>query len=379
MKRPLAINKVFLIPGILSAMALSHAESDKPARERPPQYDHEKIVIPPASANEEIRGEFSLNAATDYLERGALAWLKDRNCVACHTPGTYLQTMPELTPILGKPSAEFRDLFVSELNGLKKDDREKFTKGTRTAQVIYIAAGLAQWDKHVGDGKLSSETDEALRFMFELQNESGTWQSLDCWPPFESSSYQEATVAALAVAAAPTWLKNRAATDPRLSNAVKKLKTHLKSTAPPHLYARVLQLWAATQMDGILDQKARSEIIASIQDLQHEDGGWSVRDFAKPEQWGKGNREMKLREEPEFTNPPSDGHMTGLCVMVLREAGIPAEDEGLKRAVVWLLANQRESGRWWTRSLNTDKYHFITYSGTAYPVLALARCGALTK
>ncbi len=377
MKRPVTINKAFVIFGVLFTITLTYAESKKPARERPPQYDHEEIVIPPASSDEAIRKKFSLQAATDHLEQGALAWLKDRNCVACHPPGTYLQTMPELTPIIGKPSAEFRSLFVSELRELKKDDREKFKKGTRTAQVIYIAAGLAQWDKHVGDGTLSPETDEALRFMFELQNERGTWQSLDCWPPFESSSYQEATVAALAVAAAPSWLKNSAATDPKLSNAVKKLKTHLKSTPPPHLYARVLQLWAATQMDGILDEKSRSEIIAAIQDLQHEDGGWSVRDFAQPEQWGKGNREKKLREEPEFADPPSDGHMTGLCVMILREAVISADDTGIKKAVTWLLTNQRESGRWWTRSLNTDKYHFITYSGTAYPVLALARCGAL--
>ena len=71
--------------------------------------------------------------------------------------------------------------------------------------------------------------------------------------------------------------------------------------------------------------------------------------------------------------------MTGLAVLVLREAGVPAEDPRLKKAVKWLLANQRESGRWWTRSLNTDKYHYITYSGTAYPLLALAKCGVLTS
>ena len=40
-------------------------------------------------------------------------------------------------------------------------------------------------------------------------------------------------------------------------------------------------------------------------------------------------------------------------------------------------SDRRQSGRWWTRSLNTDKWHFITYSGTCYPLLALAKCGAL--
>jgi squalene-hopene/tetraprenyl-beta-curcumene cyclase len=32
-------------------------------------------------------------------------------------------------------------------------------------------------------------------------------------------------------------------------------------------------------------------------------------------------------------------------------------------------------GRWWTKSLNTDKWNFITYMGSAYPMLALARYG----
>jgi squalene-hopene/tetraprenyl-beta-curcumene cyclase len=62
---------------------------------------------------------------------------------------------------------------------------------------------------------------------------------------------------------------------------------------------------------------------------------------------------------------------------VLRDAGVAKTDLQLKKAVHWLKTNQRESGRWWTRSLNTDKYHFITYSGTCYPILALAKCGEL--
>ena len=62
---------------------------------------------------------------------------------------------------------------------------------------------------------------------------------------------------------------------------------------------------------------------------------------------------------------------------MLREAGVPANDPRLQKGIQWLLAIQRESGRWWTRSLNTDKAHYITYSGTAYPLLALMKCGVL--
>ena len=59
--------------------------------------------------------------------------------------------------------------------------------------------------------------------------------------------------------------------------------------------------------------------------------------------------------EPEFTDPPSDGQQTGLAIVALREAGVPALDTQIQRGLRWLESNQRESGRWWTRSLNTDK------------------------
>lgn len=336
------------------------------------QYQFDDITIPSAAAEEPILETFSLDLAAKHLENAALAWNRDRGCVSCHTTGSYMLAAPELTSILGKPNAEIHGALVSQLEVLKKTDRAKFNSGTRTAQVIYIAAGLAEWDKHVGK-ELSIETSEALQLMFEIQNDEGTWQSLDCWPPLESSAFQEATVAAMAAATAPGWLTPAGKQQPGWS----KLIDYLNKTEPAHDYARVLKLWTATRVDGILDPDQKDEIIALISEKQHDDGGWAMRDFAKPEEWGGGNRAGKLRAEPEFENPPSDGHMTGLATLVLREAGVPADDPRLKKSVAWLLANQRESGRWWARSLNTDKKHYITYSATSYALLALSKCGAL--
>ena len=174
---------------------------------------------------------------------------------------------------------------------------------------------------------------------------------------------------------APGWLDNLQ--DKTLLAAVEKMKAYLKEIRPPHDYARLLLLWTATRMPGLVDEKRKQELIETIWKHQRPDGGWSMRTFATPEAWGDGSRAKKLRDESEFQNPASDGHQTGLAVIVLRNAGVPARDPRIQRAVQWLLTHQRQSGRWWTRSLNTDKWHFITYSGTCYPVLALARCGAL--
>src|SRR3989442_1713795 len=53
------------------------------------------------------------------------------------------------------------------------------------------------------------KTGQALDLMFKLQRDAGDWSSNDCWPPFESSAFQLATVAARAVGNAPGWLSQQ--------------------------------------------------------------------------------------------------------------------------------------------------------------------------
>lgn len=333
-----------------------------------PQYEHGEISIPAARADEP-RTVFSAARADDYLHQGAIAWMGARDCVACHTTGLYMQARPALTPFLGAPDAELRTFFIEKLNANAKAKREDRLKATRPAQEIYLALGLAEWDAHVAK-KLSPDTERALAAMFDLQLDSGTWGTLDCWPPYESDAYHLAATAALAAATAPGW---------QPLPGVQKLKAYLQTTNPPHDYGRVLLLHAAARMRELLTTAQRDEIVAMIFQHQREDGGWSIRTFAAPEAWGRGNRAEKLKAEPEFADPPSDGHMTGYAIVVLREAGVPASDARIQRGVAWLKANQRESGRWWTRSLNTDKAHYVTYSGTAFPLLALGLCDELPR
>ncbi len=333
-----------LLPSLLLAIGALADEMPKP------QYEHGDIKIPAARADEPRRASFSAAAADEYLHKGAVAWMGAKDCIACHTTGLYLQARPALTPFLGAPDAELRTFFIEKLGANAKAKREDRLKATHPAQEIYLALGLAEWDTHVAK-KLSPETERALAAMFELQLDSGTWGSLDCWPPYESDAYHLAATAALAVATAPGW---------QPAPGVQKLKTYLQTTKPPHDYSRVLLLHAASRMKDLLPAAQHAELVAMISKHQRADCGWSMRIFAAPEAWGRGNRAEKLKTEPDFTEPPSDGHMTGYAIVVLREAGLPASDPRMQRGVAWLRTNQRESGRWWTRSLNTDKSHFIT-------------------
>ena len=338
------------------------------------QYEFGPIRIPRAQAGEPMRHEVSVELASEYVEQGAVAWTRGRKCVTCHTNGIYMALRPSLYGPLGRPSQEVRDFFVKLFRDGTSQLGEDGELGD--SQLIYIARGLAEWDAHVS-GQLSADTSLALKQLFERQLPTGEWKAIQCWPPLESSAFQEATVAALAVGVAPGWLSGL--TDQRLKTGVKRLKDYLRMVEPPHDYGRVVLLWASARLSGLLEEGEKAEIIEMIQRKQRADGGWSIRTFAKPEQWGNGSRAEKLRSEKEFANPPSDGHQTGLALIALREAGVSARDPAIHRGVQWLLRNQRQSGRWWTRSLNTDNYHFITYSGTLYPLVALHLSGALPE
>jgi squalene-hopene/tetraprenyl-beta-curcumene cyclase len=339
------------------------------------QYHFQTVTIPRPSPDE-AKIPFSSKLAVDYMEQGAVAWTGEWKCVACHTNGSYMVVRPLLTPQFGQPQKELRDFFVSELKGYLALDPAKLESEVEPTQVVYIAAGLAIWDAHVLH-RLSPETEQALSLMFKLQRETGDWFiEDDNNPPLESSPYQLATVAARAVGNAPGWLEQQRGTptEAQVNRLENLLRAERKLQGD---YDRTDLLWASTELPGLLDAAQQQQLVKMIFSHQRPDGGWSIRNFAVPEEWGKGNRAEKLRAELEFPDPPSDGHMTGLAIVALRKAGVPSSDPRIQRGVSWLLTNQRSSGRWWTRSLNRDNWQFISYSSTAYPLLALSLCDAL--
>ena len=365
-----------LLPNValLCVFFSASVRAEEPATKRN-QYEFAEIAVPAASVDEPIRNEISVRRALDHLDSGALG-LEQAAQVRYlpHERGVHGHS-PRIDTERRKNRCQSYETFLSPNSARTDRPSERNSNKGRTPHK------LSMWlpGSPNGTGMLPRvfrpRPTRALRLMFELQQPNGTWGSLDCWPPFESSAYHLATVALMAAATAPGWLGDPQ--DESVLHSVDRLKSYLRTTSPPHDYGRLLLLWASTRSPELVDADRKHELVDLIWRQQRPDGGWSIRTFAAPEAWGRGNRADKLRAEAEFDQTPSDGHLTGLAVIVLRDAGVPAQDPRIARAVQWLLENQRESGRWWTRSLNTDNWHFITFSGTCYPLLALAKCNAL--
>jgi squalene-hopene/tetraprenyl-beta-curcumene cyclase len=177
----------------------------------------------------------------------------------------------------------------------------------------------------------------------------------------EHDDYYGATFAALGAGHAPDGY----AQTPAARKGLARLRGYFKNNQPPDLHHRAMLLWAATKLDGLMNAGHRAETIKELKALQRGDGGWSLATL------GSWKRKDKSANDKQA---PSDGYGTGFVVYILRQARVPADDKAVVKGVAWLKANQRVSGRWFTRSLNTDNYHFITNVGTAFAVMALKAC-----
>lgn len=303
-------------------------------------------------ADEPMAKEFSLEKAVSFLDSAALIWQKDRQCFTCHTNYAHLYARPSIAG--DAPAAKEVRKFAEELVEGRWPD-----KGPRwDAEVVATGAALA-FNDAATTGKLHPLTRQALDKMWTLQRDDGGFNWLKCdWPPMESDDHYGATLAAVAVGVAPgDYDKSEAA-----MKGMAKLRDYLKKNPGPMLHHRAMVLWGASYVDGLLTAAETEAIIKELSSLQKPDGGWALATLGD---WKRAD------DKPQDTEH-SDGYGTGFVVYVLQRSGVPASDPRSSKGIAWLKANQRESGRWFTRSLHKDNKHFISHAGTAFAIMAIA-------
>jgi squalene-hopene/tetraprenyl-beta-curcumene cyclase len=325
---------------------------------------------PAANRADEPRAKvLSLARSAAFLDGVTLAWIRQRKCASCHTGFPYLLARPALGDPRAPALREVRRFFEGRVAAwdrggkgagyLKGGGRLKVSEGV--TEVVAVAATLALHDAQ-STGKLHPRTRQALDRMWELQRPDGSW----AWnktglAPLEHDDYYGAVYAALGVGHAPEgYARGEGARE-----GLARLKGYLRKHPPPDLHHKAWLLWASLGLDGLMTPAERARAVKDLLALQRGDGGWSL-----PSLGGWKRRDGKANDK----RAPSDGYATGLVLYVLRQAGLPAAAAPARRGVSWLKANQRVSGRWFTRSLNSDRAHYISHAGTAFAVMALQAC-----
>ena len=212
-------------------------------------------------------------------------------------------------------------------------------------------------------GKLDPTTRQAFDYVWSQQSEQGCWEEwLKCnWPPFEVDDHFGATLVAHAAGMAPVEY----AQTPAVRDGLQKLRTYLRANPPANSHQMAMLMLASTTCDGILAPEKRQAAIEDLFALQKNDGGWNLIELGG---WQRSDGK-------EQDTVSSDGYATGFVTYVLLKSGVEAVDPRIQSAIGWLRANQRASGRWYTRSPRRDGRHYISHAGTAYAVMALKECG----
>ncbi|MFO0936373.1 MAG: prenyltransferase/squalene oxidase repeat-containing protein [Gemmataceae bacterium] len=320
--------------------------------------------LTPSRNDEPFAKNDSAEKAGEFLDRAAMGWLRERECASCHTSYPYLMARPMLGNRKVDGFIRMRSYLEERVAGwdrggkdagLPKENDEAVT------EIVATAATLA-FDDAQGSGKLHPRTRQALDRMWSVQREDGSWN----WnkhelPPQELDESFGVIYAAWGLGYAP----EKYAETEKARAGLKRIQSYLSKNPAPHLHHRVWLLWASLRTPGLMTQAERKQTVDKLITLQRKDGGWCLPSLGK---WQRQNGEAN------DSNAESDGYATGLVLYVLRETGMSAKNEVIQRGVKWLKSNQRESGRWFTRSLSNDHAHYNTNAGTAFAVMALKAC-----
>ncbi len=310
--------------------------------------------VGPNKADEPLAKAYSFERGRAFMEQASVHWDQSRKCLTCHTNGAYLATGAGYGQ--DRPAYAASRKFTEELVSGRWPD-----KGPRwDAEVLVAAMSLAAGD--AATGKLHPATRIALDRMWTVQKPDGGWNWLKCgWPPMESDDYYGATVALLAAG----WAPEHYAATPAAKEGIAKARGYLAKHAPPSLHHKGMLFWASKVVDGLMTAEEQQKTVGELLAQQREDGGWALAAILP---W-------KRTDGTEQDLATSDGYGTGYVIHLARLGGVPASDARIVRGLGWLKSHQRESGRWYTRSLKEDGKHFLTHAGTAFALLALHACG----
>jgi hypothetical protein len=324
-----------------------------------PALGEEPASIPVATT---VQIQETVGRAIGYLQTESAAWLRTRNCAACHHVAMPLWALSEAErhgyaidkkfladtaeATLGSPEKMIASKLVNDPDA--PPDPRPSGKGVNMGTVFMAVAarslpvlekGQKQSLKLIADEIVKKQRDDGSWEFFsnlrrppinECQTTDAVWIILALEGEMEPDA-TEAQRAALRKATA--WL------------AGAKLSDNLQD--------KVFSLLLAIRAG-----KPRNKVIDELLARQRPDGGWS--------------------QTPTMT---SDAFATGQTLYVLSLAGLAAERPDIKRAISFLVATQKPDGSWPMTSRSTPDgkpgsaklLTPITCAASAWATLGLAR------
>ncbi len=313
--------------------------------------------LPRAEPDEPVLRSYSEEKAEGFLDDTAVKWARQNHCGTCHTTISYLMARP----LLGGDHLAWDEVRAA----VSSFATDRVARHPRDAAFIAgsTAAGLAVGDALSGR-TLQPDTRQLLDYMWASQGTDGTWvvPQRGMLPFLERDPRYLAYLVALGVGYAPHSYD----AEPSVKAGLGRLRRFMREHMPNNVHDQTMLLWASVRTPDLLTPEEQASFIRSLLVLQKPDGGWTLPSL------GTWPRHDGVPNDPQGD---SDGYATSLAALVLCQSGYGLKDRPIRRAVTWIRTHQRVSGRWYTRSLYSDKFqNYLSNMGTAYAVMALKSC-----
>ena len=350
-------------------------------------------IATPDKPETKIAYSWDPRSAAAYLDKRQSWWMEwpraqrdhETFCVSCHTAVPYALSRSALRRALAEqaPSPNERRLLDNvtkrvrlwkEVEPFYKDADRGPYKSVESRGTESVLNALILSSRDAQSRQLSNDAHTAFENMWAEQQTAGKEKGAWLWLRFKNepweaddSDYFGATLAAIAIGIAP---ENYCAT-PEVQARLRPLRAYLnREFAAQTNINRVLLLWAAAKLPGLLESDQQKAIIGTLLEKQQADGGWSLSSLSGDWKRADGTPQDTI----------SDGYATGLITFALEQAGISPDNAKLKRGLAWLTLNQdKTEGFWPAYSLNKNKEHhiapetalFMNDAATSYAVLSL--------
>jgi len=333
-------------------------------------------------------GDWNPKLAAQYMDARQKEWFawpsanaNGMPCVSCHTGASYLLARPALRRALGETGHTPYEKGL--LDGMrsrvsKKEVTELFPKATPPhslealgVETVFAALFLAAESAEAPHGKLSDDAEKAFDRLWALQIHEGknkgawVWNTFDLDPwEMPESTYYGAALAAIATGIAPAGYAART----KIQDNLGALETYLQNELPSQpLHNRLIALWAAARLPGLLPDDVCRGIVASVWQGQQSDGGWTLQSLGP---W-------KQHKDA----PPSEGsnaYATAIAAFALQQSGVARSQPAMTKALEWLRSHQDPAlGVWAADSMNhhhkpdSMPARFMQDAATGYAALAL--------
>jgi squalene-hopene/tetraprenyl-beta-curcumene cyclase len=353
-------------------LAVTHAIATPTGQAVSPAYDQAPVDwaayrkmwlrnFPRATPAEALLGAYSEDKAKVFLDDVSLKWVRQNRCGTCHTTVSYLMARP----LIGNASerAAWNDVRAS-VSGFAAEQITTHSPAAAFFAASAVAA-LAVGDAAM-DRPLQPDTRALFNYLWTSQARDGAWDipQEGSLPFLERDRPYLALLVALAIGYTPSHYYE----DPSARTGFAKLQTFIRRNLPSNIHDKSVLLWASVRTPGLLNGEEQAAYARSLLDLQKQDGGWALPSLGT---WPRHDG------APNDPGSDSDGYATSLAALVLCQRGYSTKDAPIRRAVTWIRQHQRVSGRWFTRSLYSDRFqNYLSNMGTAYAVMAMSSCRA---